>query len=116
MPKYIFFCKVCDKRQHKYVAASVFSVKCPECGGDTERELPQLKGSSEVTEMVDTYAGVAWNQNHKEIVKKRHDDYYWQVEVPRLVEKYSLATCLEQGWLVYDDKGQLVINKPPSKR
>jgi hypothetical protein len=44
------------------------------------------------------------------------EDYFWEVEVPRLVQTYSTETCIENGWLKYNDKGELVINKPPKKR
>jgi uncharacterized lipoprotein YmbA len=81
-----------------------------------ERDMPKLSGNAQVTEVVDPYTGVALDQNHSELIKDRHDQYYWEVEVPRLVAKYSKETCLENKWLVYDDKGNLVINKPPSKR
>ena len=78
--------------------------------------MPKLDGPVEVRETVDTYTGATWNQNHQELIKERREQHYWEVEVPRLVEKYSLETCLENGWLTYNEKGDLVINKPPSKR
>jgi hypothetical protein len=80
------------------------------------RDLPQLSGAAQVTELVDTYTGVSLDQNHNALIKDRRDQYYWEVEVPRLIQTMSPETCLENGWLVYDDKGDLVINKPPSKR
>ena len=80
------------------------------------RDLPTLSGNAQVTELIDTYTGVNLDQNHTSLIKDRHDQYYWEVEVPRLVQTMSVETCLENGWLIYDDKGDLVINKPPSKR
>ena len=79
------------------------------------RELPS-SGSQAVTEVMDDFTGVKRDQNHDEITKARREQYYWEVEVPRFVETYSTQTCLEEGWLVYNEKGELVINKPPSKR
>lgn len=79
------------------------------------RALPTLSGQ-EVTETVDLLTNRKWKQDQGEIIDNRKENYYWEIEVPRLVEKYSLETCLEQGWLVYNEKEELVINKPPSKR
>ena len=81
-----------------------------------QRDLPNISGNAQVTEVIDSYTGVSLDQNHKELVKDRRDQYFWEVEVPRLVQTMSVETCLENGWLVYDDRGDLVINKPPSKR
>jgi 23S rRNA-/tRNA-specific pseudouridylate synthase len=79
------------------------------------RALPTLAGQ-EVRETVDQLTGQQWKQDQKAIIDNRKETHYWEVEVPRLVETYSLETCLQQGWLVYNDKDELVINKPPSKR
>jgi hypothetical protein len=79
------------------------------------RQLP-TGGSQAVTEIADSFTGVKRDQNHDELKKERKEQYYWEVEVPRLIETYSIETCLDQKWLVYNDKGELVINKPPSKR
>lgn len=116
MPKYVFQCSSCTFRQHKYVPSSVESLECPECKNMMNREMPNLAGPAQVTETIDSYTGATVDQNHAEQVKQRRDDYYWNVEVPRLVQKYSVETCIENRWLVYDEKGNLVINKPPSKR
>lgn len=35
--------------------------------------------------------------------------------VPRLIQTHSLETALEEGWLVYNDKGELEIGKPKKK-
>lgn len=116
MPKYFFVCQKCSVKKHKYVPSSIEEIECSECGGTAKREIPVLKGATEVRETIDPYTNVSWEQNQQEMLKERREDYYWNVEVPRLVEKYSLETCLENKWLVYNDKGELVINKPPSKR
>ena len=116
MPKYNFICSKCGTKKHKYVPVNVEISTCKTCGGSMSRDLPTLSGGAQVNEVIDSYTGVSLNQNHGELIKDRHDQYYWEVEVPRLVTKYSIETCLENQWLVYDEKGDLVINKPPSKR
>ena len=80
------------------------------------RQLPNLSSETEVREVIDPLTNRKWQQDQKELIKARRDQHYWEVEVPRLVQTHSLETCLEQQWLKYNDKGELVINKPPSKR
>lgn len=116
MPKYTFLCPNCGKDLQKYTPSNVEEMECDNCHAMTQRQLPTLKGAVEVRELVDSYTNVSWDQNQKDLVKERREDYYWTVEVPRLVEKYSLETCLENQWLIYNEKGELVVNKPPSKR
>lgn len=116
MPKYIFTCEQCNNKKHKYVSIETDTVPCKKCNGTMIREMPKLSEQTKVTELIDSYSGINLDQNHAEQIKKRHDDYYWETEVPRLIQKYSLETCLEQGWLVYNDKKELEIGKPPSKR
>lgn len=81
-----------------------------------KRLMPKIDGQTEVRELVDPYLNKTHSKDQESVLKERKEQYYWEIEVPRLVEKYSLETCLEQKWLVYNDKGELVINKPPSKR
>lgn len=89
--------------------------KCDTCGFAADRQMPNVL-SSEVKEVIDPYTNVSWANDQQAMIKARREQHYWEVEVPRLVEKYSLQTCLEQGWLTYNDNKELVINKPPSKR
>lgn len=114
MAKYIFKCSACEKIEEKYVPKLVKDITCS-CGGQALRQLPNI-AQQQVTETVDSYTGAKRDQNHAENMKERRDEHYWNVEVPRLIQTMSTATCLEQGWLVYNDRGELVINKPPSKR
>ena len=79
------------------------------------RMLPS-SGTQKVTEVIDQFVGVKRDVDQREALKERRDDYFWEVQVPRLVQEYSVETCIQEGWLVYNDKGELVINKPPSKR
>lgn len=116
MPKYNFTCPKCQAKTHKYVATTVEHVPCSTCGEQMNRELPNTNSPTQVREIIDPYTNRKWDKDQQTILKKRKEDHYWEVEVPRLVEQYSIETCLEQGWLIYNDKGELVINKPPSKR
>lgn len=114
MPKYIFKCSICEIESELYVPKLVKSILCA-CGAVAIRQMPNI-AQQQVSEVVDSYTGITRDQNHTENMKERRDEYYWNVEVPRLIQTMSTETALEQGWLVYNDKGELVINKPPSKR
>jgi len=115
MPKYYFTCSKCQTKTHKYVPVTVETIPCT-CGQIMDRELPNTNSPSEVRELVDPYTNITWGKDHEAVMKHRKETHYWEVEVPRLVQTYSIETCLEQQWLIYNDKGELVINKPPSKR
>lgn len=116
MPKFRFICPVCKAEREKYVSVSVETIPCLSCEGQEMcRQFPG-SGSQISREVVDDFTNVRTAPDEKEQNKARKTEYFWEVEVPRLVEKYSLETCLDEGWLVYNDKGELVINKPPSKR
>lgn len=116
MPKYIFDCPNCHHECTRYVPSTVERLECPVCKDSMSRRLPTIDTPTEVRELVDPYLNKRLLKDHKEALKERREKYYWEVEVPRLIEKYSLETCLENGWLKYNDKGELVINKAPSKR
>lgn len=115
MPKYVFVCNKCTKTISKYASVETEKLLCSECDGSMIRQLPNISGQ-EVRETVDSVTGVTWHQDQKEKQQARKEEYFWEVEVPRLVEKYSVETCLENGWLTYNEKGELVIGKAPSKR
>jgi hypothetical protein len=81
------------------------------------RELPKLRGLK-TTETVDKYTNRKHISDHKEVVKERKLDFYWSVEVPKMVNSgtYSIETMLEQNWVYYDEKGNLITRtKPPQK-
>jgi transcription elongation factor Elf1 len=111
MPKYRFICKNCKTETSKFVPRNVEEIVCSACGSTMDRQLPNINSQTEVRELVDPYLNKRLNKDHKEIMRERRTNYFREVEIPRLVEKYSLETCLEQKWLVYNDKGELVINK-----
>lgn len=116
MPKYRFTCTECKLEVEKYTSVKTEVIQCSICRQNTmNRQLPS-SGSLAVTETIDTFTGVNRDQNHDELKKDRKEQYYWDVEVPRFIQTYSTQTCLEEGWLVFNEKGELVINKPPSKR
>lgn len=116
MPKYNFRCLECEYSGHRYVASTVDVLPCPNCSKEMSRDLPKIDSPTEVKEVVDPYTNTKWGKDHEAVMADRRNEHYWSVEVPRLVEKYSVETSIEQGWLKYNDKGELVINKPPSKR
>lgn len=111
MPKYIFKCPNCNEQAHKYVPVSVEQVDCASCGSKMNRQLPNTNSPTEVREVVDPYTNRTWGKDHEAVLKKRKDDHFRDVEIPRLVERYSIETCLENKWLIYNDKGELIINK-----
>jgi uncharacterized lipoprotein YmbA len=80
-----------------------------------DRQFPG-SGSQAVREVVDSYTNTRTASDEKAQNLARKTEYFWEVEVPRLIQTYSIQTCLEEKWLVYNDQGELVINKPPSKR
>lgn len=114
MPKYVFTCPTCGKSEQKFTSVKTSELDCT-CGAKQKRQLPNI-AQQQVNETIDQYTGVKRDQNHVENIKDRRDEHYWNVEVPRFVQHYSTETCIENGWLVYNEKGELVINKPPSKR
>lgn len=115
MPKYKFTCQACNTTAEKYTSSTTKEVECPSCKSKMSREFPS-NGSQKVLEVVDKFINTKHTPDQEKELKDRKTEYFWEVEVPRLVQHYSTQTCLEEGWLVYNDKGELVINKPPSKR
>lgn len=115
MPKYVFLCASCKLELERFESPKVETIECPSCSASMKRQFPG-SGSQTVREVIDPYTNVRTAPDEKEQNKARKTDYFWDVEVPRLIQTYSLQTCLEEGWLVYNDKGEMVINKPPSKR
>lgn len=120
MPKYTFKCSLGHTVQ-KYTSSKTTGFPCEEgyCSAVMVRQMPTLNGPADVTETVDKYMGVTWRPDQKEQVKQRRDEFYWTVEVPRMVASgtYTVETMLENGWITLDDHGHVQVNnKPPSKR
>jgi hypothetical protein len=116
MPKFRYQCKTCNVSELRLVSNKDKQVLCKTCQTLMDRQMPNLVGQ-EVRETVDPLLNTSWKQDQKDILKERKEDYYWSVEVPRLVQTHGLQTCLEQGWVWIDDKGQMHVHtKPPGKR
>ena len=116
MAKYRFICNKCNTEDTRYAPSSVSSLPCSKCDGTMDRQMPNVDTPVQVNEVIDPLTNKKWQQNQEEMLKERRDQHYWEVEVPRLVKTHSIETCLEQGWLVYNDKGELEIGKAPNKR
>lgn len=115
MPKFRFKCSNCNIEMEKYVSIKTESLSCASCSKEMTRQFPS-NGSQKVLEVVDQFTNVKHTPDQVKEDKARKTEYFWEVEVPRLIQTYGIQTCLEEKWLVYNDKGELVINKPPSKR
>jgi hypothetical protein len=117
MPKYTFKCDSCESLEQKIADISTNKITCYNCGKESIRQMPNLKGIK-TTEVVDKYTNQKHTADHKEKLTERKLDYYWSVEVPKLVNSgiYELGTMLQQGWVYYDEKNNLVTRtKPPQK-
>jgi hypothetical protein len=114
MPKYKFLCS-CGQETEKFTSPKIEEIDCSVCSSKMKRQFPG-SGSQQVREVVDSFTNIRQTPDAKAENQARKTEYFWQHEVPRLIQTYSLETCLQEKWLIYDDKGNLVINKPPSKR
>ena len=82
------------------------------------RQMPKVRGLK-VTEVTDKFTNKKHIQDHENVLKERKSDYYWSTVVPEMVDSgtYTIETMLEQGWVSYNEKGELITNtKPPEKR
>lgn len=116
MPKYTFKCDKCQYEEQMYV--SIQTKQCPcSCGSLMDRQMPKI-GGTQVNELQDKYSNKTLVQDHKEIVAARKLDYYWSVEVPKMVDSgvYELDTMLERDWVYYDEKHNLITRTKPPQR
>lgn len=115
MAKYRFQCDKCSTIAERYVSVKTETWPCA-CGGEQKRLFPNI-GSKKVTETVDPFLNVRHEEDQKKQLEDRRTEYFWEVEVPRFVQSgtYSMETMLAEGWLVYNEKGELVIGKPKKK-
>ena len=113
MPKFRFLCD-CGNLLEQFVSPKIEELDCT-CGKKMKRQFPG-SGSQQVREVVDSFTNVRQTPDAKQENNARKTEHFWENEVPRLIQTYSLQTCLEEQWLVYNDQGELVVNKPPSKR
>lgn len=116
MPKYRFICD-CGAEVTKYTSASTFSLVCAVCSKSMNRQIPSSVEQSTVKELVDAYTGIHLPPDNKEILDARRSEYFWSVEVPRLVTQYPVEHSLQEGWMYVDEQGKLQVQtKPPHKR
>ena len=117
MAKYTFRCTECNEAQQMYVGPSVLERPCS-CGGVMHRQMPTLSQTT-AYEPPDKESGRKWLPDHEAVLRSRKEQYYWSVEVPRMVASgtYSVETMLENDWITLSDDGKVVVNtKPPSQR
>lgn len=114
MAKYRYQCEKCNAVVECYASVDKENIKHGECGGNAKRLFPKI-GSKQVTELVDPFLNIRHEEDNRKQLESRRIEHFWDVEVPRLIQTYSTQTCLEEGWLVYNEKGELVIGKPQKK-
>lgn len=114
MPKFRFLCETCGEETTQYASPKLEQITC-KCTGIAKKQFPGA-GSQVTREVIDPFTNVRTAPDERAQNTARKTEHFWEVEVPRLIQHYSLQTCLEEGWLVYNDKQELVIGKPPSKR
>jgi len=117
MPKYTFICNSCKKSIKKYVNKNTDHIICDDCSTRADRQMPSL-ASSKTTETVDKMLNRKQTDDYSSSLKERKLDFYWQVEVPKMVNSgiYSIETMLEQGWIYYNEKGELVTRTKPAQK
>lgn len=117
MPWYTFKCNRCNLVEKHKVDISIKSMPCEMCRvGVMMRQLPKT-AEPDTKEILDKDSGINYLEDQHAIIKARKEDYYWKVEVPRLVATHSVQTCLENGWAWLDDSGGVHIHdKPPARR
>ena len=121
MAKYTFKCDKCEKSLQLYTPSTVEDLDCrfDECEGTMIRQLPTLNGPPNTTEIIDKRTSKTARTDMKELVQSRRDEYFWTVEVPRLVNSgtYGLQTLIENEWIWIDDNDKIHIHtKPPHLR
>lgn len=115
MPKYSFKCPSCKKEGSFYTNIETTEKDCS-CGSKMERQVPTISKPL-VKEKVDSYTNINVSVDNKEELEERKLEHYWAEIVPRLVQQYPPEICLQEGWMYFDDKGQIQIQtKPPHKR
>lgn len=117
MPKYTYICDFCDIEMQRFASVDDKTITCPKCHEDMSRQMPKLK-APKVTETIDKYSNKKHIEDQGAVLKERKLDYYWSVEVPKMVDSgiYELETMLEQDWVYYNEKNELVTRtKPPQK-
>lgn len=118
MAKYRFRCEECLAVIERYASTSMEVLPCKDCGASATRLFPNI-GSKKVTELVDTFLGIHQEDDQRKQLENRRSEHFWQTEVPRFVQSgiYSTETMLAEGWVVYNERGEMVVAKgPPQKK
>lgn len=117
MARYTFICPKCASTIQTYVSSTCLSVQCS-CGEDMVRQIPKTSKPT-VHEVPDKHSGKKLLENNAEELRARKERFFWEVEVPRLVQSgtYSMETMVANGWItMLEDKTFVVNTKPPSQR
>lgn len=117
MARYTFICPTCMSTAQTYVPSTCLSVTCS-CGEEMIRQIPKVSKPT-VHETPDKHSGKKLLENHAEEMRARKEKYFWEVEVPRLVQSgtYTMETMVGNQWItMLDDKTFTVNTKPPSQR
>jgi hypothetical protein len=116
MPKYTFACESCGKILQKYASIDTSDISC-ECGQGMQRKMPSISGMKS-TEVVDKLLNKKHFIDQDNSMKERKLQYYWEIEVPKMVNSgtYSLETMIEQGWVYYNEKQELVTRTAPPQK
>jgi hypothetical protein len=114
MAKYRYQCEDCSIVFERYTSVSIEALPCKECGAKAKRLFPNI-GSKKVTETVDSFTNIRHEEDNRKNIENRRLEHFWSVEVPRFVQSgiYSTETMLAEGWIVYDEKQELVVAKGP---
>lgn len=115
MAKNRYICNQCSSEEFKY--RNIDSYICS-CGGNFLKQLPRLADHVQVNETVDKYRNVKHKQDQGTILEDRRLEHFWSKTVPEMVQSgvYSMETMLENGWVYYSEKGELVTRTSPPQK
>jgi len=116
MPKFRLICSKCKKEVTKLIPKKWDNLPC-DCGGILQKQFP-TSGTKVVTETTNQITNTRKMEDLDINIKERQGKYFWEVEVIRLVNSgiYSLDTMLSNGWVFYNDKGELETRTSPPKK
>ena len=117
MPKFTFKCTRCQNIAMKMTPAKWKTCPCPKCNGLMKKQIPIISKPSS-RETVDKLRNKTMFEDQEEIIKQRSEDYFYTVELPRLVNsgKYSTKEMLKNGWIFFDDCDKIQIRtKAPNR-
>jgi len=116
--KMTFKCPNCEAKKSVY-SNTTETIVC-DCGSNMSRVYTIASDqSSTAKERRCEIFNVNLLNDHEKVLKWRSDEHYWTVLVPEFVAsgKYPIREMLDNGWIYYDDKGNIVTQtKPPHRR